>query len=86
MQHFISSKFEKAAKKLPKRIAKKLDASFEILKENSNHPALQFKKVGNLYSIRITLNYRALAYKDEQDYIWFWVGEHDEYDKLINNL
>jgi len=28
-------------------------------------------------------NYRALALKKGEDYYWFWIGSHDEYEELI---
>lgn len=84
MQHFTSSKFEKSAAALPARIQGKIKKSFAQLNQNPNYPSLQFKKMDDLYSIRVTISYRALAYKEGDDYIWFWVGEHDEYDKIIN--
>jgi hypothetical protein len=27
--------------------------------------------------------YRALAVKVDDDYIWFWIGEHDIYEAMI---
>jgi hypothetical protein len=29
------------------------------------------------------LNYGALAVEDGVDYIWVWIGTHDEYAKMI---
>jgi len=29
------------------------------------------------------LKYRALAFKDGADYVWFWIGDHNVYDVLI---
>jgi len=47
------------------------------------HPSLHFKKVGkNLWSARITLDYRALALKKDDDY-WIWLGAHDEYELFL---
>ncbi|HEY9849961.1 MAG TPA: hypothetical protein V6D28_10920 [Leptolyngbyaceae cyanobacterium] len=46
---------------------------------------MHFKKVGkNLWSVRITEDYRALALKKGEDYYWLWIGSHDEYDALLN--
>lgn len=61
---------------------------FAALKANPNHPSLQFKKVGDhrgqeLWSARVTLNYRALALKREDGYLRFGIGDHKEYDKII---
>jgi hypothetical protein len=30
------------------------------------------------------LSYRALAIKREDGYLWFWIGDHKTYDKLIS--
>jgi hypothetical protein len=48
-------------------------------------PSLQFKKVDepNVYSVRVGLGYRALGMMDGTDIVWFWIGSHSEYDKLI---
>jgi len=42
-------------------------------------PSLHFKRVGRLWSVRIGLSYRALAVEDGTDFIWVWIGTHDEY-------
>jgi hypothetical protein len=47
---------------------------------------LHFKKVGKVWSIRIMLDYRALAVKDGNDLIWVWIGTHDEYERMIKVL
>ncbi|WP_307877504.1 MULTISPECIES: hypothetical protein [unclassified Rhizobium] len=47
------------------------------------HPSLHFKKVGNLWSARVGLSWRALAAQDGQTIIWFWIGSHTDYDKLL---
>lgn len=49
----------------------------------SSHPSLHFKKVGMFWSSRVGLHYRALAIEAEQDLVWFWIGSHAEYDKLV---
>lgn len=49
----------------------------------TRHPSLQFKKVGRYRSVRVGLRYRALAVEVEGRYLWFWIGSHADYDKLI---
>lgn len=44
---------------------------------------MQFKKVGELWSARVGHAHRALAVEDGEDFIWVWVGAHDEYEKLL---
>jgi len=46
---------------------------------------LHLKKVGRLWSIRVGLHYRALAVEDDADLVWFWVGTHAEYDRLLGH-
>jgi hypothetical protein len=68
---------------LPEPLQQLAIKNFDLLKENAAHPSLHFKKVGKFWSVRIGLNYRALAIEDDSDFIWFWIGNHDEYDRLI---
>jgi hypothetical protein len=37
-----------------------------------------------MYSVRIGLSYRALGLPREQAVHWFWIGNHDDYDRLVN--
>ncbi len=60
------------------------DRNYQILKENPKYPSLHFKKIGRYWSVRIGIRYRALAVEVGNDLLWFWIGSHAEYDKLIN--
>jgi len=68
---------------LPNAIQVVARKNFELLKENPSHPSLHFKKVGNLWSVRAGINYRALAVEDGEDFIWIWIGSHDEYRRFV---
>jgi hypothetical protein len=37
----------------------------------------------DIYSARIGLRYRALAVVKGDEAVWYWVGSHAEYDRLI---
>ena len=63
--------------------------AYKLWKQNNNHPGLHFKQVHDkepIYSERIGLSYRALAVKQEDIMICFWIGSHEEYNNLISNL
>ena len=62
------------------RIARR---NFDLLKENPRHPSLQFKKVGSYWSVRVGRSYRALAVEQGNDFLWVWIGDHDEYLRII---
>jgi hypothetical protein len=53
------------------------------------HPSLQFKCLHTdlpLWSARITDSYRAVGIRRKGDEIvWFFIGTHAEYDKLLAN-
>ena len=59
--------------------------SHGLLKMDPSHPSLQFKTVGNsrFHSVRIGLYYRALGLPVQGGVHWFWIGTHNEYDKLV---
>jgi hypothetical protein len=73
---------------LPADIRARADKQFALLRNNPHHPSLQFKKLGErngreIRSARITLKYRALAVRFPDEYLWFWIGEHNVYDATI---
>jgi hypothetical protein len=84
MIHQTTTRFWNAYNNLQPQIQNLADKSFYQLRNNPKHPALQFKKVGKFYSARVGLSHRALAIKDDNGFIWVWIGSHDEYDRLIS--
>ena len=83
MKHFASPKFWTAYEALPPQVRRIADANYELLKRDPRHPSLQLKKVGRYWSVRVGLRYRALAVEVDGDYLWFWIGSHADYDRLI---
>ena len=59
------------------------DKSYALLKKDSKHPSLHFKKLGKFWSARIGLHHRALAVEVEGEMLWVWIGTHAEYDRLV---
>jgi hypothetical protein len=39
-----------------------------------------------IYSARVGLGHRALAVRDGETWIWFWIGSHNDYDNLLGQL
>ncbi len=70
-------------KKLPPDIQKLADKNYDLLRSDPRHKSVRLKKVGDYYSVRIGLGYRALALPDNGELIWFWIGSHADYDALI---
>ena len=83
MRHLASPAFWDAYQKLPDPIRGLADKNFVLLKSEPRHPSLRFKKVGRFWSARVGLRHRALAIEVDGDMVWFWIGSHAEYDRLI---
>jgi hypothetical protein len=81
--HRTTDRFWTCFERLPKPVARVARENFELLKRNPSHPSLHFKRVGKLWSARAGLSHRALAVEDGPDFIWVWIGPHDEYERLI---
>lgn len=64
-------------------IREQANKAFALLKANPQHPSLHFKKVGRYYSARVSFNYRTLGVEATDGIVWFWIGTHADYDKLI---
>ena len=84
--HKTTSRFWRCLDKIPKPAQQVVKKKFNLLKTNPLHPSLHFKKVGKFWSIRAGLNYRALAVREGEDFIWVWVGTHSEYDRMIKEM
>lgn len=84
MKHSTTRGFWKHYRRLPSPVQQLADKNHALLEADPDHPSLQFKKIKPaLWSVRIGLAYRALATEEGGDYVWFWIGPHDEYDRLI---
>jgi len=72
--------------KLPPSIQKIAREKFNLWKNTPFHPSLKFNCVnvsGGIWSICINLDYRALGVKKNDEIVWFWIGNHREYEKMI---
>jgi hypothetical protein len=83
MKHFASASFWDNYEKLPRSIQELANRNFDLLKKNPRHPSLHVKKVGRYWSARVGQRHRALAVEIEDGLIWFWIGTHSDYDKLV---
>jgi hypothetical protein len=81
--HRTTPQFWARFEDLPQSVQEMARKSFDLLKANPRHPSLHFKKVGRFWSARVGLNHRVLAVEDGSDFIWVWIGNHDDYDRLI---
>lgn len=82
-----TERFRKAYAALPKHLQSQVREAYKQFKRDPNHPGLQFKRVHSakpVYSVRVSLGYRALGIRNGQEIVWFWVGSHADYDRLLS--
>ncbi len=86
MKSFTSRRFREMYDSLPEDVKLRAKRAYQLFRSNPAHPSLNFKKLDeqdNIYSVRVGLGYRALGQKDGEDLVWFWIGPHAKYDKLV---
>ena len=84
-----SARFRLAFGRLPARVQRRARAAYRMFQRDPSHPSLRFKAVHPsrpIYSVRIGLAYRALGVRDGEDIIWFWIGSHSDYDRLLEEM
>lgn len=89
MQSRTTARFRALHDALPKPLQEKSKASYRLWTSNPAHPSLRFKKVHAtrpIYSVRIDLDWRAIGVLNGDTVVWFWIGPHAEYEKLLRTL
>jgi len=86
MKSSTTSDFWASFDALPVDIKVRARRTFALWLRNSHHPSLCFKKVGEVWSVRIARGFRALALFQGDTFYWFWIGPHDDYERLLKRL
>ncbi len=83
MNHHTTADFWESYERLPEAVRRVADRNYALLRADSRHPSLHFKRVGRLWSVRAGSGYRALAADGPDGLVWFWIGPHAEYERLL---
>lgn len=90
MNSELTTEFIQGFAKLPNRVQNTARKNYKLWKQNPNHPSLEFKKLNTkppVYSVRAGVGWRAVGVmKNSDTIVWFWIGSHSDYDKLLKNL
>ncbi len=89
MKSSTTAQFWKLYRALPREIQYRADSAYRLWLLNPYAQGLYFKRVGKLqpvYSVRIGLDYRALGLLQGDTVLWFWIGAHDEYERLLRHI
>lgn len=70
--------------RLPPDIKAAAREAFARFRENQSHPGLRLERLRTdprAWSVRVTLNYRAVAFRKGDDWVWIWIGNHRDFDR-----
>jgi mRNA-degrading endonuclease RelE of RelBE toxin-antitoxin system len=86
----LHASFRRDFAKLPRDVQQRARAAYRRFQADPNHPSLQFKRLHAtlpLWSVRVSDSYRAVGIRQNDDEIvWFFIGTHAEYDRLLASL
>jgi hypothetical protein len=83
MKSRASRSFWAGFDRLPSDIQKLAVKQYLIWLANPRHPSLHFKKVHRCWTVRVSEDYRAVGVIEADTMIWFWIGTHADYDRLL---
>ena len=89
MNSRTTRRFRELFAALPAQIQRQARQAYRLFRQNPAQPGLHFKQVRPqppLYSIRVGIGYRAVGEADGDTLIWFWIGGHADYDRLLDRL
>lgn len=89
MKSRITRRFRKLFEPLPETVQQQARQSFSLWRSDPGHNSLKFKRVGTTapyFSVRVGIHWRALGRLEGDTLVWFWIGSHAEYDRVIRNL
>jgi hypothetical protein len=75
--------FWRAYAALDPRVKQAARLAYQLFSANPDHPSLRFKKLqgyDNVWSVRISEQYRAVGERKGDTIEWAWIGSHNEFD------
>jgi hypothetical protein len=89
MKSRTTRRFRELLSALPAHVRRQGREAYRLFQQDPAHPGLHFKQVHAhppTYSARVGISYRAVGVLDGGTVIWFWIGSHAEYDRLLEQL
>jgi hypothetical protein len=69
---------------LPRDVRVAARKAYEKFSGNPAHPSLRLERLRSdrrAWSVRITRDYRAIALRSGEEWVWLWIGDHKEFDR-----
>jgi hypothetical protein len=81
-----TQRFRKALAALPDEVQEQARSAYRQFIRDPQHPGLRFKPVHPsqpIYSARVGRGHRALGILEGDTIVWYWIGSHAEYDRML---
>lgn len=90
MNSHTTRAFRELLAALPARVRRQARDAYAIFQQNPTHPGLRFKQVDSgppaVFSARVGIGYRAVGIVEGDTVVWFWIGSHADYDRLLKQI
>jgi hypothetical protein len=86
VKSLANARFWSLFRQLPPEVQDQARETYRTFAVNPRHPSLQFKRVSStrpIYSVRVSRDYRAVGLLQGEGVIWFWIGNHQDYDRFL---
>jgi hypothetical protein len=86
MNSLTSPRFWMLYRRLPKQIREAARDAHRQFRNDPTHPSLHFHRLSvdpRLWSARVTRDIRAVGHRDGNTITWFWIGNHEEFDRIF---
>jgi hypothetical protein len=87
MKSATLTSFWAAYRSLDESTRRRARKAYRLWAENPFHPSLRFKCINpeeRIWSVRVTLGYRAVGILQGDTVTWFWIGSHDDYERFFS--
>jgi len=85
----MTRQFREMLAALPPHVRRQAREAYRLFRDNPRHPGLHFKRVHEdppIFSARVGIGYRAAGVREGNTIVWFLIGSHAEYDRLVAQL
>ena len=89
MNSTTTERFWKCYAALPAEVRSQAKEAYALFVKDPYYPSLHFKRIHStrpIFSVRISIDYRAVGIVEGNEITWFWIGSHAEYDNLLKRL
>jgi hypothetical protein len=86
LQSFTTPGFWRLFAELPVEVQDLAIEKYELFRQSPHHPSLGFQAKGRVWTVDIGRSYRAIAFKTGDHLSWFWIGSHEDYNKVLKRL